>query len=399
MCAATIGRFGTRGTRLLHQRTAIAPKLSPDLAGTLAHGGSRSSSSQGGHSSVYAWSTMQTLAKLKPEAGIWMDRKPVPRPGHNDVLIKVNRTAICGTDMHIYHWDEWAQRTIPHGMTVGHEFAGTIVELGEGVQGFKVGDRVSGEGHLVCGHCRNCRAGIRHLCRSTVGVGVNRQGAFAEFLCIPAGNAFPLPEKVSDEVASLLDPFGNATHTTLSFNLVGEDVLITGAGPIGIMGAALAKHVGAKNVVISDVNDYRLELARKMGVTRAVNVQKESLQDVAFGELGMKEGFDVGLEMSGNNRAFQDMLRLMNHGGKVALLGIPSCDTQIDWNNIIFKGLTIKGIYGREMYETWYKMTSVLTSGLDLEPIITHRFKVDKFEEAFEVMASGASGKVILEWD
>uniref|UniRef100_A0A7S4RBI0 Enoyl reductase (ER) domain-containing protein n=1 Tax=Alexandrium monilatum TaxID=311494 RepID=A0A7S4RBI0_9DINO len=393
MRAAAMGCFGTRGARLL-------PRLAPDAACGQAYGGSRSSTgAAGGHSSVYAWSTMQTLAKLKPEAGIWMDRKPVPRPGYNDVLVKVNRTAICGTDMHIYHWDEWAQKTIPHGMTVGHEFAGTVVEVGGGVEGFKVGDRVSGEGHLVCGHCRNCRAGIRHLCKNTVGVGVNRQGAFAEFLCIPASNAFPLPPEVSDEVASLLDPFGNATHTTLSFDLVGEDVLITGAGPIGIMGAALAKHVGAQRVVITDVNEYRLDLARKMGVTRAVNVLHEDLREVAFQELGMQEGFDVGLEMSGNSRAFKDMLKLMNHGGKVALLGIPSSDTQIDWNDIIFKGLSIKGIYGREMFETWYKMVSVLKSGLNLQPLITHRFKVDRFEEAFEVMASGASGKVVLEWD
>lgn len=400
MCVVAMNRFGARGSRLLAHGRAPATKLVTDASIKPAHGGSRSSTSgAGGHESVYSWSTMQTLAKLKPEAGIWMDRKPVPRPGYNDVLIKVNSTAICGTDMHIYHWDEWAQKTIPHGMTVGHEFAGTIVEIGEGVQGFQVGDRVSGEGHLVCGHCRNCRAGIRHLCRSTVGVGVNRQGAFAEFLCIPANNAFPLPEEVPDDVASLLDPFGNATHTALSFDLVGEDVLVTGAGPIGIMGAALAKHVGAKNVVITDVNEYRLDLARKMGVTRAVNVMHENLQEVAFGELGMKEGFDVGLEMSGNSLAFQDMLKLMNHGGKVALLGIPSSDTKIDWNNIIFKGLTIKGIYGREMFETWYKMISVLKSGLDLKPLITHRFKVDKYEEAFETMASGSSGKVILEWD
>jgi len=342
---------------------------------------------------------MRTLAKTKPEAGIWMDRKPVPKPGYNDVLIKVHRTAICGTDMHIYHWDEWAQKTIPHGMTVGHEFAGEVIEKGDGVRGFEVGDRVSGEGHIVCGHCRNCRAGMRHLCRSTVGVGVNRQGSFAEFLSIPAENAFPLPQQVSDETASILDPFGNATHTTLSFNLVGEDVLVTGAGPIGIMGAALAKHVGAQNVVITDVNEYRLDLARKMGVTRAVNVAHESLEEVAFGELGMKEGFDVGLEMSGNAHAFKDMLKLMNHGGKVALLGIPSSDTTIDWNDVIFKGITIKGIYGREMFETWYKMTSVLKSGFDLSPIITHRFKVDQYQEAFETMASGHSGKVILEWD
>lgn len=342
---------------------------------------------------------MRTLAKLNPQKGIWMDQKEVPKPGYNDVLIQVRRTAICGTDMHIYHWDDWAQKTIPHGMTVGHEFSGVIAEMGEGVRGFSVGDRVSGEGHIVCGHCRNCRAGIRHLCRTTVGVGVNRQGAFAEYLCIPASNAFKLPADVPDDIASLLDPFGNATHTALAFNLVGEDVLVTGAGPIGIMAAALAKHVGARNVVITDVNDYRLELARRMGVTRAVNVARENLRQVAFGELGMREGFDVGLEMSGNQVAFKDMLKIMNHGGKIALLGIPAQDTVIDWNDVIFKGLTIKGIYGREMFETWYKMTSVLQSGLDLSPIITHTFKVEDYEEAFEVMASGSSGKVILEWD
>jgi len=400
MRACAVSRVGACGARLLPPRAAKAARLIRAATVSPASGGARSSTSAAGqHDSVYAWSTMHTLAKLKPEAGIWMDRKPVPKPGYNDVLIKVRRTAICGTDMHIYHWDQWAQKTIPHGMTVGHEFSGTIVEIGAGVRGFEVGDRVSGEGHVVCGHCRNCRAGIRHLCRSTVGVGVNRQGAFAEYLCIPASNAFPLPPEVSDDVASILDPFGNATHTTLSFNLVGEDVLITGAGPIGIMAASLAKHVGAKNVLITDVNEYRLDLARKMGVTRAVNVREQSLEEVAFKELGMQEGFDIGLEMSGNALAFKDMLRLMNHNGKVALLGIPSTDTQIDWNDIIFKGLTIKGIYGREMFETWYKMTSVLKNGLNLEPIITHRFKVSEFQEAFEVMASGASGKVILEWD
>lgn len=350
-------------------------------------------------SDVYSWSTMRTLAKLRPEKGIWMDKKPVPKPGFNDVLIKVTRTAICGTDMHIWHWDDWAQKTIPEGMTVGHEFAGVVVDMGEGVRGFERGDRVSGEGHITCGHCRNCRAGVRHLCRNTVGVGVNRQGAFAEYLVIPAANAFPLPSDVPDEIASILDPFGNATHTALSFNLVGEDVLVTGAGPIGIMGAALAKHVGAKNVVITDVNDYRLELARNLGVTRAVNVAHENLERIMFDELGMKEGFDVGLEMSGNETAFKGMLKSMNHGGKISLLGIPSNNTTIDWNDVIFKGLTIKGIYGREMFETWYKMTSVIQSGLDLTPVITHRYKVGDYEEAFETMASGTSGKVILEWD
>ncbi|WP_211825899.1 L-threonine 3-dehydrogenase [Kistimonas asteriae] len=340
---------------------------------------------------------MKTLAKLKPEKGIWMDDKPVPEVGYNDVLIKIRKTAICGTDIHIYNWDDWSQKTVPLGMTTGHEFIGEIVAMGEGVRGFSQGDRVSGEGHLVCGYCRNCRAGRRHLCRNTIGVGVNRQGAFAEYLCIPAVNAFPIPDDISDDLASIFDPYGNAVHTALSFDMVGEDVLVTGAGPIGIMGAAIARHVGARHVVITDVNDYRLGLAEKIGVTRAVNVMKESLDDV-MNELGMVEGFDVGLEMSGNGAAFEQMLEKMNHGGKVALLGIPSADTTIDWNQVIFKGLVIKGIYGREMFETWYKMATMLQSGLAIEPVITHHFPVDDYAKAFEVMASGQSGKVILDW-
>ena len=340
---------------------------------------------------------MKTLAKLHPEKGIWMDEKEIPTPGHNDVLIKIHKTAICGTDIHIYNWDEWSQKTIPMGMTVGHEFAGEIVALGQEVEGFKIGDRVSGEGHLICGHCRNCRAGRRHLCRNTKGVGVNRQGCFAQYLCIPAANVFPLPKDISDDMAAIFDPYGNAVHTALQWDMVGEDVLITGAGPIGIMAAAVARHAGARNVVITDVNEYRLALAQEMGVNRAVNVAQQSLEDVMT-ELGMTEGFDVGLEMSGNSAAFSQMLKLMNHGGKVSILGIPSADTNIDWNQVIFKMLTLKGIYGREMFETWYKMGAMLQSGLNLEPIITHRFPVSQYQEAFEIMASGKSGKIVLDW-
>lgn len=340
---------------------------------------------------------MKTLAKSKAEPGIWMEERPKPEVGYNDVLIKIRKTAICGTDMHIYHWDEWSQKTIPVGMHVGHEFIGEVAELGEGVKGLEISQRVSGEGHITCGYCRNCRAGRRHLCNFTTGVGVNRDGAFAEYLCIPAVNVFPIPDDIPDELAAIFDPFGNAVHTALSFDLVGEDVLITGAGPIGIMAAAVARHVGARNVVITDINEYRLELAHKMGATRAVNVATTKLEEV-MSELGMKEGFDVGLEMSGNGRAFQQMLQNMNYGGKIALLGIPSSDTTIDWNQVIFKGLIIKGIYGREMFETWYKMSSMLQSGLDISPIITHEFKVDDFEKGFEMMGSGRSGKVILDW-
>ncbi|BDX03914.1 MAG: L-threonine 3-dehydrogenase [Marinomonas sp.] len=341
---------------------------------------------------------MKTLAKLHAEKGIWMTDVPPPECGHNDVVIKIRKTAICGTDMHIYQWDDWAQNTIPVPMTIGHEFVGEITEIGPEVSGFKIGDRVSGEGHITCGHCRNCRAGRRHLCRKTLGVGVNRTGAFAEYLVIPASNAFKIPNNISDDMAAIFDPFGNATHTALSFDLIGEDVLITGAGPIGAMAAAIAKHVGARNVVITDVNEFRLDLAKKMGATRTVNVAKESLKDV-MKELGMTEGFDVGLEMSGNDMAFRSMLDCMNHGGKIAMLGIPGKDTLIDWNQVIFKGLIIKGIYGREMYETWYKMVAMLQSGLDISPIITHRFNIDDFQQGFDTMGSGQSGKVILDWN
>ncbi|MBB67568.1 MAG: L-threonine 3-dehydrogenase [Rickettsiales bacterium] len=340
---------------------------------------------------------MKSLVKAKAEKGIWLQDTQEPEVGHNDLLIKIRKTAICGTDMHIYNWDDWSQNTIPVPMVVGHEYVGEVVGMGQEVRGFAVGDRVSGEGHITCGHCRNCRAGRRHLCRNNEGVGVNRSGAFAEYLVIPAFNAFKIPDNISDELASIFDPFGNAVHTALSFDLVGEDVLITGAGPIGIMAAAVARHVGARHVVITDINPYRLELARKMGATRAVDVSKEDLQDV-MNELGMSEGFDVGLEMSGVPVAFRDMLKKMNHGGKVAMLGIPPQDVSVDWNQVIFKGLVIKGIYGREMFETWYKMASLLQSGLDLSPIITHTFSVDDFQKGFDTMGSGQSGKVILDW-
>ncbi|MGJ8674304.1 MAG: L-threonine 3-dehydrogenase [Pseudoalteromonas sp.] len=340
---------------------------------------------------------MKSLAKLHREPGIWMTDNPVPEIGPNDLMIKIRKTAICGTDMHIFNWDEWSQQTIPVPMIVGHEYVGEVVEIGQEVAGFKIGDRVSGEGHITCGHCRNCRAGRRHLCRNTTGVGVNRQGSFAEYLVLPAFNAFKIPANISDDMAAIFDPFGNAVHTALSFDLVGEDVLITGAGPIGIMAAAVAKHVGARYVVITDVNDYRLDLAKKMGATRVVNVASENLKDV-MDELGMTEGFDIGLEMSGVPSAFREMLDKMNHGGKIAMLGIPPQSVAVDWNKVIFKGLTIKGVYGREMFETWYKMVSLLQSGLDLSPIITHQFSVDEFAKGFEVMGSGQSGKVLLDW-
>jgi len=340
---------------------------------------------------------MKSLHKLKAEKGIWLKDTPKPKCGHNDVLIKIRKTAICGTDMHIYNWDEWSRKTIPVPMTVGHEFVGTIEAFGDAVSGFELGDRVSGEGHITCDHCRNCRAGRRHLCRNTLGVGVNREGAFAEYLSIPAGNAFKIPDDISDDMAAIFDPFGNAVHTALSFDMVGEDVLITGAGPIGIMAAAVCKHVGARHVVITDINDYRLELANKMGVTRAVNVAKQDLKSI-MDELNMTEGFDIGLEMSGVPSAVQSMLETINHGGKIAMLGIPPSDMAVDWNQVIFKGLHIKGIYGREMFETWYKMVSLLQSGLDISPIITHQFAIDDFQQGFDSMASGLSGKVILNW-
>jgi threonine 3-dehydrogenase len=340
---------------------------------------------------------MKALVKAKPERGIWMEDIATPEVGHNDVLIKINRTAICGTDIHIFKWDDWAQATIPVPLAVGHEFCGEIVERGSEVKGFEIGDRVSAEGHITCGVCRNCRAGRRHLCMNSVGVGVNRPGAFAEFLSVPAFNVFKLPATISDDMASILDPLGNATHTALSFDLVGEDVLITGAGPIGIMATAIARYAGARHVVVTDINDYRLGLATDMGATRALNVTRESIDDT-MKELSMEEGFDVGMEMSGNPKAFQDMLRTMHHGGKIALLGIPPEEMSIDWNQVIFKGLILKGIYGREMFETWYKMSSMLQSGLNIDPIITHHFDIDDFQPAFELMESGQSGKVILNW-
>ncbi|HEM8141069.1 TPA: L-threonine 3-dehydrogenase [Providencia rettgeri] len=341
---------------------------------------------------------MKALSKLKAEPGIWMTDVPKQELGHNDVMIKIRKTAICGTDVHIYNWDEWSQKTIPVPMVVGHEYIGEIVAIGQEVKGFNIGDRVSGEGHITCGHCRNCRGGRTHLCRNTIGVGVNRTGCFAEYLVIPAFNAFKIPDNIPDEIAAIFDPFGNAVHTALSFDLVGEDVLVSGAGPIGIMAAAVCRHVGARHVVITDVNDYRLELAKKMGVSRAVNVSRENLKDV-MNELGMKEGFDVALEVSGAPAAFQTMLDTMNHGGRIALLGIPPASMATDWSQVIFKGLFIKGIYGREMFETWYKMATLVQSGLDLSPIITHQFPIDEFQKGFDIMCSGQSGKVILNWD
>ena len=340
---------------------------------------------------------MKALVKKEAAPGIWLEELPQPQIGPNDVLIKIAKTAICGTDLHIFNWDEWARKTIPVPMAVGHEYCGRVVEVGSEVRGLRVGDRVSGEGHITCGHCRNCRAGRRHLCRNAIGVGVNRPGAFAEYLAIPADNAFKLPDSISDDIAAILDPFGNATHTALAFNMVGEDVLITGAGPIGIMAVAIARFVGARHVVITDVNDFRLDLAKQMGATRAVNVQRETI-DQTMSALGMQEGFDVGLEMSGHMTAFRDLLRTMHHGGSVALLGIPPQEAAIDWTQVIFKGLTLKGIYGREMFETWYKMASLLQSGLKLQPLITHHLPIQDYREAFAIMDSGRAGKVILDW-
>jgi threonine 3-dehydrogenase len=341
---------------------------------------------------------MKAITKSHARPGLWLSEVPVPEIGINDVLIKVDRTAICGTDLHIYRWDEWAQKTIPVPMAVGHEFVGRVVEVGSNVSDFRPGEVVSGEGHVVCGRCRNCLAGRRHLCARTLGVGVNREGAFAEYIALPMTNVWHHHETIDLDVASIFDPFGNAVHTALSFDVLGEDVLITGAGPIGIMAAAVVRHAGARNVVITDVNPYRLELARKVDVTMAVNVSEMKIPEVQK-KLGMKEGFDVGLEMSGNPSAFREMLANMCHGAKIAMLGIPSGDMAIDWNTVIFNMLTIKGIYGREMYETWYKMTVMLQSGLDIRPVITHRFRYTDFEEAFQIMLSGNSGKVILEWN
>jgi threonine 3-dehydrogenase len=341
---------------------------------------------------------MKALVKSRAEPGLWLEDVPAPRIGINDVLIRVHRTGICGTDVHIYKWDAWAAKAIRVPMVIGHEFAGEIVEVGSNVTDFHAGQIVSGEGHVVCGRCRNCLAGRRHLCADTKGVGVDRAGAFAELLVLPMSNVWVHPPDIDQDVAAIFDPFGNAVHTALSFPVLGEDVLVTGAGPIGIMAAAVARHAAARYVVITDVNPYRLELARKMGVTRAVNPQETSLKEVQK-ELGMLEGFDVGMEMSGNAHAFRDMLANMAHGGRIAMLGIPDKEMAIDWNTVIFHMLTIKGIYGREMYETWYKMNVMLESGLDIKPVITHHFSYRDFLKGFEVMMTGNSGRVVLDWE
>jgi len=342
-------------------------------------------------------SHVKALVKKHREPGLWLEDVPEPHIGINDVLIRVDRTGICGTDVHIYNWDEWAQKTIPVPMTVGHEFVGEIIEIGSNVADFRPGDIVSGEGHVVCGRCRNCMAGRRHLCADTKGIGVNRPGAFAEYISLPMTNVWHHDHAIDRDVASIFDPFGNAVHTALSFPVLGEDVLITGAGPIGCMAAAVCQYAGARYVVVTDVNPWRLELAKKMGATHVVDVRSENLADVQK-HLHMHEGFDVGLEMSGNSRAFHDMIDNMCHGGKIAMLGIPEGEMAIDWNKVVFNMLTIKGIYGREMYETWYKMTVMIQGGLDITPVITHRYHFSEFQEAFDVMRSGKSGKVILNW-
>jgi threonine 3-dehydrogenase len=342
-------------------------------------------------------SELKALVKQRAEPGLWLTDVPEPRIGINDVLVRVEKTGICGTDVHIYNWDAWARRTIPVPMAVGHEFVGRVVEVGSNVADFRPGDVVSGEGHVVCGRCRNCMAGRRHLCKATQGVGVNRPGAFAEYMALPMTNVWHHADGIDRDVAAIFDPLGNAVHTALSFDVLGEDVLITGAGPIGIMAAAVVRHAGARFVVITDVNPYRLDLARRMGVTRAVDVRSARLHDVQR-ELGMTEGFDVGLEMSGNPAALRDMLANMCHGGKIAMLGIPEAETAIDWTTVVFNMITIKGIYGREMYETWYKMTVMIQSGLDVRPVITHRLHYTEFEQGFAAMRSGESGKVVLNW-
>ena len=341
---------------------------------------------------------MKALVKKFAKPGIWMDDVDVPSIGQDDVLIRIKKTAICGTDIHIYEWNEWAQKTISVPMVIGHEYVGKIVELGSNVKSVKAGDIVSGEGHIICGFCRNCLAGRRHLCKNTLGVGVNRPGCFAEYLSVPVANIWRTDPAIPEELYSIFDPLGNAVHTALSFDLVGEDVLVTGAGPIGVMAAAIAQKVGARFTVITDINPYRLELARKMGIKHVFNAKEINIGEIQK-ELGMKEGFDVGLEMSGSKIAFADMVNNMACGGKIALLGLLPSDTTIDWGKIIFQGLRIKGIYGREMFETWYKMAALIMAGLDVMPVITHRFKADDFQEAFEIMASGNSGKIILDWE
>ena len=340
---------------------------------------------------------MRALVKAKPAEGLWLQEVPVPEPGPRDVLIKVRKSAICGTDVHIWKWDAWSARTVPLPMVVGHEFCGRIVAAGEAATKYDIGQRVSGEGHIVCGLCRNCRAGRGHLCRSTQGVGVHRPGSFAEYMCIPESNVVPIQDDIPDEIAAIFDPFGNAVHTATSFDVLGEDVLVTGAGPIGIMGALVAQRAGARKVVITDLNPYRLALAARLGVQYIMNAGEETFDDV-MSRIGMREGFDVGLEMSGSARAMQDMIGNMNNGGKVALLGIAPAEFSVDWNQIIFKMLHIKGIYGREMFETWYRMTALVQSGLDLAPLITHRIPIDDFESGFAAMLSGQSGKIVMDW-
>ena len=340
---------------------------------------------------------MKALVKAAPEQGLWLQMVPVPEPGPNEVLIKVRKSAICGTDVHIWNWDEWSAKTVPVPMVVGHEFCGQIVDCGPGAQKYKIGTRVSAEGHVVCGVCRNCRAGRGQLCRNTEGIGVNRPGSFAEYVCLPEHNVVPTPDDIPDEIAALFDPLGNAVHTALSFDLVGEDVLVTGAGPIGIMGALVAQKVGARKVVITDINPYRLQLAERMGVQYVVDVSKTSLRDV-MGDIGMSEGFDVGLEMSGAAPAMRQMIERMNNGGKLALLGIAPTEFAVDWNTVIFNMLEIKGIYGREMFETWYKMIALVQSGLDISGLITHRISIEDYRDGFAAMTSGQSGKVVMDW-
>ncbi len=340
---------------------------------------------------------MKALVKKYTKPGIWMEEVPEPRCGTNEVKIKITHTAICGTDLHIYKWDDWAKRTLELPRITGHEFCGIVKEIGPGVKHYKTGDRVSGEGHITCGYCRNCRAGKSHICHKTIGVGIQRNGAFAEYIVLPESNVWPIHKDIPSEIAAFFDPYGNATHTALSYNMVGEDVLITGAGPIGIMAVAICKFVGARNIVITDINEYRLNLAKKMGASRVINIQRENIPDV-FNELNISNGFDVGLEMSGNPDAFNNMLDNMYHGGKIALLGLLPDSTTINWDNIIFKGLKLKGVYGREMYETWYKMTQMLRSGLELSDILTHQFSINDFQDAFDIMLSGNCGKVVLKW-
>ena len=340
---------------------------------------------------------MKALVKRSPEVGIWMENVDNPICETNDVKIKITHTAICGTDMHIYDWDEWAQKNLELPLIIGHEFCGIIEEIGAGVTHYKVGDRVSGEGHLTCGYCRNCRAGKRHLCHKTIGIGIHRNGAFAEYLVIPESNVWPIHKDISSEIAAFFDPFGNAVHTALTYNLTGEDVLISGAGPIGIMAVAICKFSGSRNIVITDINDYRLDLALKLGATRTINPKKEQIKD-AFEDLNINHGFDIGLEMSGSPQAFNEMIDHMYNGGNIALLGLLPKSTKINWDDVIFKGLNIKGIYGREMYDTWYKMTQMVRGGLSISEVLTHQFNIDDFQDAFEVLKSGNCGKVVLKW-